>query len=251
MSRKHLARLFAAALVGVFLNGGWTLGGGGPGAGSPAAKASGTDYHPVLDPANFVAVVDNPYFPLPVGRTLVYQGVKDGQTQIDTVTVTPLKKVILGIAATVVSDVATHDGALLEKTFDWYAQDKQGNVWYLGEDTTAFLPRGKTDTTGSWQAGVGGAEPGLIMEANPQVPDAYRQEFLAGVAEDTAWVVQVGGTLQVPYGKLRNVLTTLEATQVEPGSYDRKVYAPGIGIVLEEALTGTPETAQLVSITGP
>jgi len=98
---------------------------------------------------------------------------------------------------------------------------------------------------------VRGAEPGIIMEANPQIPDAYRQEFLAGSAEDTAWVVQVGGTVTVPYGKLRNALTTLEATRVEPGSYDQKVYAPGIGIVLEQSLTGPNETAQLVSVTEP
>src|SRR5207249_8995980 len=116
----------------------------------------------VLDPANFVAVIDNPYFPLPVGRTLVYQGIKNGQTQIDTVTVTNQTKVILGITTTVVSDVATHNGALLEKTFDYYAQDNQGTVWYLGEDTTAFLPHGKTDTSGSFLAGVNGAQPGII-----------------------------------------------------------------------------------------
>ena len=205
----------------------------------------------VLDPGNFVSVIDNPYFPLPVGRTLVYAGTKDGQTQIDTVTVTADTKNILGITATVVSDISTHDGALLEKTFDFYAQDQQGNVWYLGEDTTAYLPNGKTDTSGSWQAGVRGAQPGLIMEANPQIPDAYRQEYLAGQAEDTAWVVQVGGTITVPYGKLRNTLITLEATRIEPGAYDQKVYAQGIGIVLEQALTGPPEFAQLVSISGP
>jgi len=223
------------------------------GSGSPAssARASSTDYHPVLDPANFVVVVDNPYFPLPVGRTLVYEGVKDGQSQIDTVTVTNQTRVILGITATAVSDVSTHDGAILEKTIDWYAQDKQGTVWYLGEDTTAFLANGKTDTSGSWLAGVHGAEPGIVMEANPQIPDAYRQEFLAGSAEDTAWVVQLGGTVTVPYGKLRNTLTTLEATRVEPGLYDQKVYAPGIGIVLEQSLTGPTETALLVSVTGP
>src|SRR5262249_60024218 len=110
------------------------------------ASACGMTYAPVLDPANFVAVVDNPYFPLPVGRTLVYTGVKDGQTQTDTVIVTDQKKVILGIPVTVVSDIATHDGTVLEKTFDYYAQDAQGNVWYLGEDTTAFLAGGKTDT---------------------------------------------------------------------------------------------------------
>src|SRR2546426_9827699 len=195
-------------------------------------SACGTSYAPVLDPANFVTVIDNPYFPLPVGKTLVYDGVKDGQTQTDTVTVTDQKKVILGITATVVSDIATHDGTVLEKTFDFYAQDEQGNVWYLGEDTTAFLPNGKTDTSGSFLAGVNGAQPGIIMEADPQIPDAYRQEFLAGQAEDTAWVVYRGGTVTVPYGKVQHDLVTLEATRLEPGAYDQKVYGPGIGIVL-------------------
>jgi hypothetical protein len=227
--------------------------GGTVGSGSwvATARASSTDYHPVLDPANFVAVIDNPYFPLPVGRTLVYQGVKDGQTQIDTVTVTDQTRVIEGITATAVSDISTHGDAILEKTTDWYAQDKPGNVWYLGEDTVAYLPNGKTDTSGSWLAGVRGAEPGIIMEANPRIPDAYRQEFLPGVAEDTAWVVEVGGTVTVPYGKLRNTLTTIEATRVEPGLYDQKIYAAGIGIVLEQSLTGPTETAELVSVAGP
>ena len=204
-----------------------------------------------FDPNDFVAGVDNAYFPLPVGRTLVYSGVKDGQTQRDTVTVTSQTKVILGVTATVVSDIADHNGAVLERTSDWYAQDKQGNVWYLGEDTVHFLANGKGDTTGSWQAGVNGAEPGIVMEANPQIPDAYRQEFLAGEAEDTAWIVNRGGTVSVPYGKVRNVLTTLEATRLEPGAYDQKVYGPGIGIVSEQSLTGTNEFARLESVSGP
>ena len=206
---------------------------------------------PVFDPNNFVTVVDNQYYPLPVGRTLVYSGVKDGQTQRDTVTITSQTKVILGVSATVVSDIADHNGTLLEKTSDWYAQDKQGNVWYLGEDTVQFLPHGKTDTSGSWQAGVNGAVPGIIMEANPQIPDAYRQEFLAGQAEDTAWIVGRGGTVSVPYGKVRNVLTTLEATRLEPGAYDQKVYGPGIGIVVEQSLSGANEYANLESVSGP
>jgi hypothetical protein len=212
--------------------------------------ACGTTYAPVLDPAHFVTVIDNPYFPLPVGRKLVYTGIKDGQSQADTVTVTDQTKVILGITTRVVSDVATHNGTLLEKTFDFYAQDDQGNVWYLGEDTTAFLPNGKTDTSGSFEAGVGGAQPGIIMEANPQIPDAYRQECFAGEAEDTAWVVGTEGSLKVPYGNVRNVLTTLEATRIEPGAYDQKVYGPGIGIVSEQSLTGPNEFAELVSVSG-
>jgi hypothetical protein len=217
---------------------------------SSNASACGTSYAPVLDPANFVTVIDNPYFPLPVGRKFVYTGVKDGQTQTDTVTVTDQKKVILGIPTTVVNDVATHDGTVLEKTFDFYAQDMQGNVWYLGEDTTQFLPNGKADTSGSFVAGVDSARPGIIMEASPQIPDAYRQECLAGQAEDTAWVVATSGSVRVPYGNVRNVLTTLEATQIEPGAYDQKTYGPGVGIVTEQSLTGPNEFAQLVTVTG-
>ena len=246
MRRKVVATLTLVAVAGpmALIWAPWA-------SGAPSnASACGTSYAPVLAPGNFVAVIDNPYFPLPVGRKLVYTGIKDGQTQTDVVTVTTQKKVILGITATVVSDIASHDGTLLEKTFDFYEQDAQGNVWYLGEDTTAFLPNGKTDTSGSFLAGVDGAEPGIIMEANPQIPDAYRQECYAGQAEDTAWVVGTSGSVSVPYGKVRNVLTTLEATQLEPGAYDEKIYGPGIGIVSERALTGPNEIAQLVSVSG-
>ncbi len=215
-----------------------------------APHAAGTGgYEPVLDPANFVPVIDNPYYPLPVGRVLVYKGVKDGQTQVDTVTVTNQTKVIEGITATVITDVAKHGSTLLEKTTDWYAQDKQGNVWYLGENTKAYAPDGTVDTSGSWTADVNDGEPGIIMEGNPQVPDAYRQELLVGQAADMGWVVDIGGSVTVPYGTVHNVLTSLEASQVEPGAYDQKFYAPGVGIVVERALT-TTEWAKLVSVTG-
>jgi len=241
MFRKVLTGSAGAAIAVIGIMAMW---GSTAGAATPTAA-------PVFDPNNFVAVVDNPYYPLPVGRTLVYSGIKDGQTQRDTVTVTNQTRVILGVTATVVSDIADHDGTVLERTSDWYAQDKQGNVWYLGEDTVHFLPNGKGDTSGSWEAGVKGAEPGIIMEANPQIPDAYRQEYFAGQAEDTAWIVDRGGTVSVPYGKVRNVLTTLEATRLEPDAYDQKVYGPGIGIVLEQSLTGPNEYAKLESVTGP
>jgi hypothetical protein len=222
----------------------------GSSAGSSTTSPACSGYEPVLDPNNFVSVIDNPYFPLPVGRTLTYRGVKDGKTQIDRVTVTSDTKVVEGITARVVFDVATHRGKLLEKTYDWYAQDKQGNVWYVGENTTAYLPNGHKDKSGSWKAGVNDAEPGIIMEAHPQIPDAYRQECLAGEAEDTAWVVGTSGSVTVPYGTMHHVLTSLEATRIEAGAYDKKVYAPGIGIVFEMAITGSPEVARLVKVTG-
>jgi hypothetical protein len=202
----------------------------------------------VLDPAHFVAVIDNPYYPLPVGRTLIYRGVKDGVTQIDRVHVTTSTKVIEGITATTIMDVAKHRGRLLEKTKDWYAQDDQGTVWYLGENTKAYEPDGTVDTSGSWQAGVNDAEPGIIMEADPRVPDAYRQEYLKGEAEDTAWIVIRGGSVTVPYATVHQVLTSLEFARIEPDVIDQKIYAPGIGIVMETALTGEAEVARLVKV---
>src|SRR5947209_4870621 len=122
--------------------------------------------------------------------------------------------------------------------------------WASSAGSGSGSPNGKVDTSGSWEAGVHDAEPGIVMEANPQIPDAYRQEFLTGQAEDTAWIVDRGGSTTVPYGTLKNVLTTLEATRLEPGAYDQKVYAPGIGIAREQALTGPPEFAELLSVTG-
>jgi hypothetical protein len=218
---------------------------------SNAGAADRSGYEPRLNPNRFSVVIDNPYFPLPVGRTWVYRGMKDGQAQIDRVTVTAgTKRVAEGITARVVRDVATHNGKLREKTFDLYAQDTQGNVWYVGEDTTEFLPNGQRDKSGSWQAGVHDGEPGIIMLAKPHIPDAYRQEYLKGQAEDTAWIVNRGASVAVPFGTLRHTLRSLEFARIEPGVVDQKIYAPGIGIVSETALTGPPETARLVHMTG-
>lgn len=216
-----------------------------------AAQSTGrSGYEPVLNPANFMHKVNNPYLPWPVGRTLTYRGIKDGQTQLDVVHVTSKTKVIEGITTVTVTDVATHNGKLLEKTTDWYAQDRQGNVWYLGEATAAYLPGGKVDHSGSWQAGVKDAEPGIVMEAHPKVPDAYREEYLPRQAEDTAWIVNLGGSATVPFGTLHHVLTSLEFTRLEPDVIDEKVYAPGIGEVIELAAHGPVEFADLVSVRG-
>ena len=246
--------LLALVLVSapVLIGGSWAGVSNAGDSGSAASKHSAcAGYEPVLDPRDFVAGVDNPYFPLPVGRTWVYRGVKDGKPQVDRVTVLEKTKVLEGITAMTVFDVATTPrGRLLERTFDWYAQDRKGNVWYLGENTTAYGPHGHKDHSGSWQAGVHDAEPGIIMEADPQIPDAYRQECRSGKAEDTAWVVRRGGSLTVPYGTAHHVLDTLEATRIEPAVVDRKVYGRGIGIVLERSLSGSREVARLVKITG-
>jgi len=239
MRNKVLAALVAGALAGAGLL-------------IPAAAAGAParhGYEPVLNPADFVRSITNPYLPFPVGRTLTYRGIKDGVTQTDVVHVTSDTRVIEGITAVAVSDVATHGGKLLEKTTDWYAQDKRGNVWYLGERTAAYS-HGHVDHSGSWLAGVHDGEPGIVMKAHPQVPDAYRQEFLRGQAEDTAWIVNRGGSFKLPFMVVHNVVTSYEFTVLEPTVLDKKIYAPGLGIVREEAALGPKETATLVSVHG-
>ena len=155
--------------------------------------------------------------------------------------VTGRTRKIAGITATVVSDnVYEPPSKLLEKTFDYYAQDDGGNVWYLGEDTRELLGGGKVDTAGSWLAGKSGAKPGLIMEADPRVPDSYRQECRSGEAEDLAWVVTRGGSL----------VRTLEFSPLEPTVVERKVYKRGMGVVSERQLSGGHEVLSLVRVTG-
>ena len=212
--------------------------GASPGGGRCAA------YDPHIPPAkHFSTTIDNPYFPLPVGRTFVYRGVENGKRELDRMHVTSKTKTVAGITATVVSDnVYEPPSKLLEKTFDYYAQDDHGNVWYLGEDTKEFLSGGKVDRSGSWLTGVTGAKPGLIMEATPQVPDAYRQECLSGEAEDLAWVVARGSS--------KHLLRTLEFSPLEPAIVERKIYAPRVGIVSEHQLSGGHETLKLVRVTG-
>src|SRR5947209_20096286 len=223
MRKASLFALATASIVGTLAM--WL-----PGITTANSSRSAT-YEPQLNPKDFTTNVNNRYFPLPVGRTWIYNGIKDTKPQVDRVTVTSMtKRVAEGVTARVVTDVSrTSQGKLLEKTTDLYAQDKQGDVWYLGEQTAAYLPRGKIDRSGSWQAGVKDGEPGIIMLANPQIPDAYRQEYQKGDAEDTAWIVNRGTSFTVPYGTIHNALTSLEFARIEPKVVDEKVYAPGIG----------------------
>jgi hypothetical protein len=204
---------------------------------------------PTFDPANFGSPVENRYFPLVPGTVSILKGVKDGVTQTERSTVTAQTRTILGVEATVVHDVSLHHGQPLEETFDWYAADDDGNAWYLGEDTKEFDAQGHViSTEGSWEAGVDGAVPGIIMLADPQVNDAYRQEFYAGQAEDQAWVVRLGGSQTVPYGTVHDVLRTLEWSRLEPRAVDQKVFAPDLGIVFERTIAGD-EVAALVRVT--
>ena len=195
-----------------------------------------------LDPADFVAQIDNPYWPMAPGSSWVYR--EDGQ-RVE-VTVTHRKKEILGIPATVVHDVVTEDGELIEDTWDWYAQDQDGNVWYLGEDTKEY-EHGKVKTTkGSWEAGVDGAQAGVVVPAKPEVGMTYRQEFYRGEAEDAAGVLSVDERVEVPFGRFTQVLMTKDFTPLDPGLLEHKFYAKGVGPVLVVAVSGGSDREELI-----
>ena len=217
--------------------------------GAHPAQAATRNARSGVDPDNFVRSITNPYLPYRPGTVYVYTGVKDGQTQRDVVRVTHRTREILGVTATVVTDVATHHGTILEQTTDWYAQDKQGNVWYFGEATKARNPDGSYDTSGSWLAGAHGARPGIVMTAHPRVGDAHRQEYWAGHAEDQYWLVDVASSLTVPGGSFAQAARTLEWSKLEPGVIDEKFYVSGIGVVKELAASGPAEVARLTRFT--
>jgi hypothetical protein len=196
---------------------------------------------PDFDPDDFVRVVDNRFFPLVPGTRFFYRGVEDGEAETNITIVTHDRKNILGISAVVVLDRVFVKGELKEKTFDWYAQDEDGNVWYLGEDTKEYENGRVVSTEGSWEAGRHGARPGIIMLAHPRVGDSYRQEFLAGEAEDQAKVVARDLDITVPYGSFHNCIRTVEFTRLEPMVKEAKLYCPRIGFVKARGVQG-PET---------
>ncbi len=213
----------------------------------PALAQDDGPYNPVIDPAHFVEGVDNPYFPLIPGTTLIYEGTTEDGTEHIEVSVTDETRKILGVDCVVVHDTASVDGVLVEDTYDWYAQDMDGNVWYMGEDTRAYH-EGTVSTAGSWEAGVDGAKPGIVMQAALQIDQPYRQEYYAGEAEDMAQVLSLTESVNVTYGSYDHLLMTKEWSPLEPDVTEHKYYAEGIGLVLEETVQGGSDRTELINI---
>jgi hypothetical protein len=205
-----------------------------------------------LDPAEFTSTIDNPWMPFAVGYRWVYRET-DGQggEQMVEITVLDETREIMGIEARVVHDVVTEDGELVEDTFDWYAQDADGNVWYLGEDTKEFEDGKVATTAGSWEAGVDGAQPGILVPAEPEDGMTYRQEHYAGEAEDAEEVLSLDEKVEVPFGSYENVLMTKDFTPLQPDVLEHKFYARGVGMVLALAISGGSDREELVSHTAP
>jgi hypothetical protein len=201
-----------------------------------------------IDPAEFTSEIDNPWLPLRVGARWVYRET-DGEGGVQRVEVTVLDETreVMGVETRVVHDVVTQDGELVEDTYDWYAQDADGNVWYFGEDTKEF-ENGKVSTTaGSWESGVDGAQPGVVMPADPEVGQAYRQEHYPGEAEDAAEVLSLGEWVEVPLGSYESVLMTKDYTPLQPEILEHKFYARGVGVVLALAISGGSDREELVA----
>jgi hypothetical protein len=212
-------------------------------AGSTLPKGS----EPVeLDPADFTTEIDNPYWPISKGKRWVYRS-KDERI---VVTRTNRKKTVKGIKAVVLTDIVTQNdgGGLVEVTEDWYAQDSEGNVWYLGEDTKEYENGKVASTKGSWEHGVNGAYAGIIIPANPRPGLVYRQEYYKGEAEDQAKVIRLDARVTVPFGSFENCLETEDTTPLEPDVVERKFYAKNIGNVLRTTAEGGGRE-ELVSFT--
>ena len=223
---------------------------------SSASSATAADlapttghYSPSIDPADFGGPIDNPYLPLRPGTRLRYTGIgDDGKTpELNTVTITRKTKRIMGIDAIVVLDEVFSGGKPQERTFDWYSQDKRGNVWYLGEDSRNYEHGRWIRDDGSWEAGVGNGKPGIIMPANPKPGDAYRQEYSPGHAVDQARVIGSGGSVKVPYRSFPQTLATREYSSLDH-QFERKYYARGAGVIKEQALTASKERSELVGV---
>ena len=186
----------------------------------------GGHYAPELDPADFVDVIDNPYLPFAPGMKWVYEGEEDGEIERVEVEVLDETRVIEGITATVVRDTVYVDGELAEDTYDWYAQDKDGNVWYLGEDTHEYEGGEAVNAEGSWEYGKDGALPGIVMLAHPEVGDAYRQEYYEGEAEDMGEVLEVGVTKELGIGSYEDVLVTEDWNPLDARGHRGEVLRP-------------------------
>ena len=209
----------------------------------------GRSYHPRIDPADFSPDVTNPWFPLTPGRTLVYTGTKDGQKALNLVATTSRTKKIDGVTTRVVEDRLYLSNVLEERTSDYYAQDRCGNVWYFGEDTAELDRHGNiVDTEGTWHAGVDDAQPGVFMQAHPQLGRRFRQEWYEGHAEDVFKVIDRSAAIAVPAGSFGHALRTAERTALEPAVLDNKYYVRGIGEVAELAVKGPREAVRLVEI---
>ncbi|MBM3144774.1 MAG: hypothetical protein FJ010_07350 [Chloroflexi bacterium] len=217
---------------------------------SPAASEA---YTVNPSPADFVAGVDNPYFPLLPGAQWVYEAkLENGTIERIEIEILAETRQVNGVTATILHDAVYVDGELMEDTYDWFAQDKEGNVWYLGEAVDNYENGVLVSHEGAWEWGVDGALPGVIMWADPaaHLNEAYYQEYYAGQAEDMGQVLSVGESVTVPYGAFDRVVKTFDFSSLDSDLKENKFYAEGVGVIKEiDQITG--EEVVLIEFTSP
>jgi hypothetical protein len=211
---------------------------------NPAKVVKGSAYRPAIDPAAFTTDISNPYLPLVPGTVWTY---KSGNGRVVTA-VTADTKWIMGIKTVVVRDRGFTNGELSEDTLDWFAQDAAGNVWYFGENTAECAGGRITSRAGAWTAGVDGAQPGVVMLAQPSVGKYYRQEYLRGEAEDVARVLKTDVSLKNSGTTYQDAVVTEEFTALEPGTVEHKSYVPNIGLIESRDVKGGSTVETLTDV---
>jgi hypothetical protein len=222
-----------------------------PAATAPAEAKLPTGAQPVnLDPANFGADITNPYWPMKPGTRWTYRSAEASGPSEDIVIVVTrkTKKLANGITARVVRDTARSKGQIIEDTFDWYAQDTDGNVWYMGEQTAEFEKGKIVSTEGSWEAGVDGAQPGILLPAQPQVGQKYRQEYKKGKAEDNGEVLAMNHLVEVKAGSFEDAMVTMDTSTIEPDVVEYKFYGHGTGPLLALDISGGAAREELMKV---
>jgi hypothetical protein len=203
-----------------------------------------------VDPAAFTTEVDNPFFPLRPGTRRVYEGTGDGGEAVRTVIeVTSVTRKVMGVSCVVVHDTMNVDDKVVEDSFKWYAQDQTGNVWYFGENTIGYPDGRAVSAADNWEAGVGGAQAGVVMKANARVGDRYRQEYSPGREADVGEVLSINERTMGRFGIIDGVLKIRDSTPLEPDVVQHKYFAPGVGLILGVTVKGGSATSELVQMT--
>ena len=203
-----------------------------------------------LDPDDFTSRIDHPYWPMRPGTRWTYREIDEEGAVLRVVVIAThqTKRIANGVTARVVRDTVTEDGELVEDTLDWYAQDARGNIWYLGEETAEFENGEIVTRAGSFEAGVDGAQAGVILPADPRPGMRYRQEYHQGEAEDAGEVLSTDEMAEVPHGLFRGALLTKDTNALEPDVLEYKLYARGVGPVLVLGVSGGAGREELLSV---
>ena len=205
------------------------------------ARQIDSSYSPDINPANFTnsTIITNPYYPATPGKKYIYEGQTDeGFERVEEQRLN-ITKTIMGITCVISNFKGYVNDKLVEETWDWYAQDNDGTLWYFGEEVNNYNQNGTLiDHGGSWEAGVDGAQPGKIMPAHPQTAMKYREEYYFGHAEDQAEIIGTGLNETISLGTYNNCIKTKNWTVLEPDALENKIYAPGIGLIKETDIPG-------------